>query len=179
MNLKLIVWLWNPELKHKNNRHNIGFFILDKIIEQYSLDNLKFEKKINWFVWKWEIDWNKIIFLRPITYMNLSWNAVYNTANFYKIKNKDILIIQDDIDLELWKIKLKNNGHHGWQNWIKHIIEKLWTKEFYRLKIWIWRPDKREDIVNYVLSNFKKSELEIIDSKYDLIIEKLNYFLQN
>lgn len=132
--------------------------------------------------WKGEsvesvIDGQKIVFLKPMEYMNRSWWAVSQLANFYKIEPKDILVIHDDIDLPVGKVQLKlwwsSAGHNG----LKDIIEKLWTKAYWRLRIGVDRPSNQAEVSEYVLWNFKQEEKEAIESKIGEIEEHINKFL--
>ncbi len=177
--MKLIVWLWNPWKEYEFTRHNAGFIVLDWIKDHFGftsfLNNKKFLSLVSsWKIWKWPI-----LLVKPQTFMNLSWNAVVKIVNFYKIQSKDILVVHDDIDLPLGKIKLKYNWSHGWHNWVKDIINKLWTDKFWRLKVWIDRPATKDMVVDYVLSRFKKEEFEVIESKKNEIFQKVEEWLRN
>ena len=177
--LKLVVWLWNPWDKYRYTRHNIWFIVLDWIKDKYQFTNFLFNKKFNAELSSWKIGKFPIILVKPLTFMNLSGEAVWKIVRYYKIKPKDILIVHDDIDLPLWKIKLKYNWSSWWHNWIKSIINHLKTDKFWRLKIWIWRPPTKEEVVNYVLSNFTKEEFAIIEDKKNEIFDKLEQWLKN
>ncbi len=174
--MRLIVWLWNPWKEYEKTRHNIWFLVLNKIISDY---NIVLSKKYKWLFWKSIINWNNVFFLKPLTYMNKSWESVIQVTNFFKIKPENILIIHDDIDLPLSKIKFKYWWSHAWHNWLKDIINKIWTKDFYRIRIWIDRPIDKNNIINYVLSNFKKEELNNIYEKLDEIKTYITKFLIN
>lgn len=168
--MKLIVGLGNPGKEYQNTRHNIGFMTLDNYLA--GLDwkensyayyiNIKNEKK-------------NVLFIKPKTYMNLSGNAVSYFVNYYKINKNDILIIQDDLDLELGKIKLKYNSSSGGHNGIKSIIENLHTQEFLRLKLGISKPDG--NIINYVLDKFSKTELDILNNNKIIINDIIDDFI--
>ena len=165
--MKLIVGLGNPWKEYETTRHNIGFMIVDAFLWN---GKRKVESG------KWKGEWQetivadqKIIFLKPMEFMNRSWWAVGALANFYKIEPKDILVIHDDIDLPVGKIQLKlwwsSAGHNG----LKNIIEKTWTKEFWRLRIGVDRPINQEYVAEYVLTPFKKEEKNLIDDKMNEI----------
>lgn len=174
--MKLFAWLWNPWDEYKLTRHNAGFLILDLIKEKYNFENFRFEKKFGWEISRWKINNIDIILLKPMEYMNLSGLAVSRAKNFFKLEAKDILIIYDDMDVETWKTKIKKSGSSGWHNWIKSIIEKLSTQDFWRIKIWIGRPARQW--VEHVLWKFSPVELEKII--YDTNIEEnlKTYFLE-
>ncbi len=175
--MKLIVGLGNPGKEYEKTRHNIGFITIANFVDdgKWKMENGK---------WKGEwqesvLDGQKIIFLKPMEYMNRSWWALSQIANFYKIESKDILVIHDDIDLPVGKIQLKlwwsSAGHNG----LKDIIEKLWTKDFWRLRIGVDRPLVKEDVADYVLHTFKKEEKNLIDDKAWEIEDQIKKFIAN
>lgn len=171
--MKLIVWLWNPWDQYKNTRHNIWFTMLDEFVNSNNLDNFSYDNKYWWETFTTIIDWKKIVFLKPMEYMNRSWWAVSKLANFFKIESKDILVIHDEIDLPTWTIKLKFGWWLAGHNWLKDIAQKLWTQDFWRIRIGVDRPAEwvQLSVADYVLWNFKKEEIWIIKDKY-LDIEK-------
>lgn len=177
--MKLIVGLWNPWKEYEFTRHNVGFIVLDWIKDCYNFTSFLQNKKFNALISSWKIGKWTILLAKPQTFMNLSWNSVVKIINFYKIKFKDILVVHDDIDLPFWKIKLKYNGSHGWHNWVKDIINKIWTDKFWRLKIWIGRPASKDMVVDYVLSKFRQEELKLIEEKRIEIIKKVEEWLKN
>ena len=135
--MKLIVGLGNPGKEYENTRHNIGFWALDNY-----LDNVSFKHDKLADVYK---D-NSVIYIKPNTFMNLSGEAVNYYMNYYKIDKKDLLVIQDDLDLPLGKIRVKNNSSAGGHNGIKSIINEIGSNEFLRLKVGISKNSK--DIVS-------------------------------
>lgn len=171
--MKLIVWLWNPWDQYKNTRHNIWFTMLDEFVNSNNLGNFSYDNKYWGETFTTVIDWKKIVFLKPMEYMNRSWWAVSKLANFFKIEAKDILVIHDEIDLPVWTIKLKFGGWLAGHNWLKDIAQKLWTQDFWRIRIGVDRPAEwvQLSVADYVLWNFKKEEIWIIKDKY-LDIEK-------
>ncbi len=120
----------------------------------------------------------KVYFLKPMEYMNRSWNAVGKIMNFYKIDAKDLLVIHDDIDLMVWKVQFKFWWGLAGHNWLKDIAEKLWTKDFARIRIWVDRPAIQSQVSDYVLSSFKKEEIEKIQDRY-LDFEKIVFEFLN
>ena len=176
--MKLIVGLGNPGKQYEKTRHNIWFIMLYKFVDMEKLWELKYDNK-----WKSEdlnVDYEgqKIIFLKPMEFMNRSGGSISQIMNFYKIKPLDLLVIHDDIDLPIWKIQLKLWGSSAGHNWLKDIIEKIWTKDFWRLRIGVDRPVK-EDVADYVLSNFKKEEIVLIYDKLIFISDLIRDFLNN
>ncbi len=178
--MKLVVGLGNPGWQYVNTRHNVWFLMIDKLQndEWKSLSELfLYDNKCGWEVVHTVFSGQKVIFLKPMEFMNRSWWAVSQVSNFYKIEAKDILVIHDDIDLWVWTIKLKlwwwAAGHNG----IRDIIEKLWEEEFYRIRIGVDRPENSDYVAEYVLSPFKKEERENIELKFDEIDKYIKEFL--
>lgn len=169
--MKLIVGLGNPEKKYDNTRHNIGFMVLDNY-----LGKVDYKSKFNGLYYEKNINNEKIIFLKPQTYMNNSGLSVFEFVNFYKISFKDILIIHDDLDLDVGMIKFKFNSSSGGHNGIKSIINCLGSQEFSRLKIGI-NNEYKKDTIDFVLSKFSKKDIEKLD--FDKINNAINDFLSN
>ena len=175
--MKLIVGLGNPGKEYEKTRHNIGFMVLN-----YFPGNKNWSLKNNAYYYEDVINGEKVIFIKPVTYMNLSGDAVRKYVDFYKISNEDILIIQDDLDLPVGAYRLKYNSSDGGHNGIKSIINCLGTQEIPRLKIGI-ANDKNEDTKDYVLSKFSKGELSLIENNLslykDIVIDFINYGIEN
>lgn len=146
--MKLVIGLGNPGLKYKKTRHNVGFIILDNYI-----NSEKWLKKYNSLY----IVKDDIIFLKPLTYMNLSGMDVQKFVNYYKVKPENILVIHDDLDILIGEYKLKNNSSSGGHNGIKSIISQLNTEKFGRLKIGI-KNETLGDASKFVTSKFNKEE---------------------
>ncbi len=159
MAIKLIVGLGNPDSNYKSNRHNYGFMLLDYLAT--SLDaNFKNEKKFFAKLSKTNIAGNNIYLLKPSTYMNNSGRAVVAIANFYNISKEQILIVHDELDLPIGMAKIKLSGGHGRHNGLRDIISCLSSKDFYRLRLGIGRPDYG-NTVDFVLGNFSKEQQKI------------------
>lgn len=152
--MKMIVGLGNPGKDYENTRHNIGFLFLD-----YFPGNNFNQEKFNGLYCKQVIDGEQVLFVKPLTYMNLSGNCVSRFVDYFKIDKEDLLIIQDDLDLDFGKIRLKYKSSSGGHNGIKSIMESLGTDEIPRLKVGI-SNDKTYDTKDYVLARFKKDDLE-------------------
>jgi len=164
--MKLIVGLGNPGKEYEKTRHNVGFLVLD----EYLKENSWITKK-DYFLCEKIINNEKIIFIKPQTYMNLSGKAVAQVVNFYKIPYENILVIHDDLDLKEGMYKLKFNSSSGGHNGIKSIIEYLNTNKFGRLKIGIGN-NKKITTASYVLGELSNNEVETLKSKkYQEIIE--------
>ena len=153
--MKALIGLGNPEVKYKTTRHNTGFLIMDEILRAHNVD---LGDKFNSFFGKK----GDLLYLLPKTYMNLSGRAVNELINFYKLTNKDILVIYDDATIQFGTFRLKKDGSFGGHNGIKSIIQSIGTDVFDRLKIGVGPVPENIPIDNYVLSNFSKDELEKI-----------------
>lgn len=171
--MKLIVGLGNPGQEYSNTRHNVGFMAIDRIAQA---NNLIFDqKKFNGKYVVFEKYNQKIILLKPQTFMNLSGEAVSKIANFYKIPIEDILIISDDLDMEVGKIKLKYKGSSGGHNGLKNIELHLHTNEYKRLKIGI-SNNRDLDTKDYVLGKFSVEEKERLDLSFQLVTDIFDDF---
>ena len=153
--------------------------IVDDFVDREKLGKREYQNKRKWEMFESNIDGQKIIFLKPMEFMNRSWWALSMVANFYKIDPKDILVIHDDIDLIVGKIQLKLWWSSAGHNWLKSIIEKIWTKDFRRLRIGVDRPVNQDNVADYVLHSFKKEEKNLIDDKMDEIEKCIHDFLMH
>jgi peptidyl-tRNA hydrolase, PTH1 family len=160
--MKLIIGLGNYEDKYLFTRHNAGFMVVDFFAKSNS-QSFKVEKKLKSAIAKFKSNNEDIVIIKPLTYMNLSGEAVSAVMNFYKIEVKDILVIYDDISLDLGKVRFRASGSDGGHNGIKSIIQHIGTKDFDRLKIGIG-PQPNIPSEAYVLQNFTKDELETLKS---------------
>jgi PTH1 family peptidyl-tRNA hydrolase len=170
--MKIIVGLGNPDKEYELTRHNIGFYILDKY-----LGNVKWKKtKLNALVYEDIINGEKVVFVKPLTYMNNSGDAVKAVLKYYKAFIDDLLVIQDDIAIELGKSRIKYESSDGGHNGIKSIINQLGTKKFLRLKIGLAK-DHDVDTISYVLGKLTKKELAQIDSDIDKYFKIIDTFI--
>ncbi len=173
--MKLIVGLGNPGKEYYNTRHNIGFDVIDNYLNE---NNLTLEKsKFNGLYTQTIINGEKVIFLEPQKYMNLSGEVVKKYVDFFKINIEDILIIHDDLDQELGKIKLKQNSSSGGHNGIKNIELHLGTKDYKRLKIGI-SNNKNVDTKDYVLGKINKEDRGIIDKSIKISSNIIDDFIK-
>lgn len=156
--MKLIVGLGNFENKYLFTRHNIGFMMAD-FFANFHGQTFKPDKKLKSLITKFKLNGEDIVVIKPLTYMNLSGEAIAAVMSFYKIDVKDILIIYDDITLDLGKVRFRSSGSDGGHNGIKSVIQHLGTKTFDRLKLGIG-PQPNIPSEAYVLQNFSQEELE-------------------
>ncbi len=155
--MKLICGLGNPGKEYSSTRHNVGFMIIDNY-----LNGEKLKEKMGGLFLEKTINGEKVIFLKPQSYMNNSGAVVKPYIDYYKIPHKDVLIIRDDLDLELGHTRIKFDSTSGGDNGIKSIINYLGNKDFYQYKIGI-SNDKLRDTKDYVLGNFSKEERKTLD----------------
>lgn len=153
-NVKLIVGLGNPGKDYKNTRHNVGFFVIDNY-----LNTNDWKEKFNALYHETRINGEKVLFIKPLTFMNLSGDAVVKFVDYYNVNIDSILVIHDDLDLQFSTYKLKKNSSAGGHNGIKSIINRLNSQEFARLKIGV-SHDRTIDTKDYVLGNFSKAEID-------------------
>lgn len=175
--MKLVVGLGNKGREYENTRHNMGFMLVDRYLQYRNITD-KFKEKFNAIYIETTINNEKVIFIKPMTYMNNSGIAVRAFVDFYKLNSEDILVISDDLDLDLGKFRLRRNGSSGGHNGLKSIISQLGTDNFKRLRIGI--SNDKDDVINYVLSKFSKKELNDIDTMFDTLVDVLDdYFVMD
>lgn len=166
--MKVIVGLGNPGNEYQNTRHNVGFMVLDNY-----LNDSDWKEKFNSLYLEKRINGEKVIFVKPLTFMNLSGDSVVQFINYYDVKLDDLLVIHDDLDLPFSSYKLKKNSSAGGHNGIKSIINRLNSQDFLRLKIGV-SNDKSIDTKDYVLGKFskkEKEELSLLQKTFNEIIE--------
>lgn len=160
---KLIVGLGNPGKEYEKTRHNIGFIFIDAYAKSINKEINK--EKFTGLYTDYIHNGEKIILLKPQKYMNLSGEVVNDFVHYFDIKTEDILIISDDLNLELGKIRLRAMGSSGGHNGLKNIELHLKTDKYKRLRIGI-SNNNQSDIKDYVLGNFSKKDLDVLESKF-------------
>ena len=158
----LVVGLGNPDKKYRNTRHNTGFIAVDYMAKQLGVEIGK--KKFDSLTAETVIAGEKVLLMKPQTYMNLSGVAVEKAASFYKIPPENVIIIFDDISLPVGKLRIRRKGTHGGHNGIRSNIDYLQSENFPRIKVGIGeRPNPNYDLADWVLSTFKEDELKGIE----------------
>ena len=152
----LIVGLGNPENEYANTRHNMGFDTINKLAKQYTIEINKHKFKGIYGTGMTENE--KVILLKPQTYMNLSGESVIEAIQFYKIDLEDIIVIYDDMDVEPGKIKIRKKGGAGSHNGMKSVIQNLHSEEFTRIRVGIGTPENKEARIQYVIGNISSEE---------------------
>jgi PTH1 family peptidyl-tRNA hydrolase len=159
--MKVVVGLGNPERKYDRTRHNIGFEAIDYLADKYkiSVDT----KKHKGLIGSGFVEGQKVLFVKPQTYMNLSGECLRAIMDFYKLEPEDFIVIYDDINLGVGQLRIRKKGSAGGHNGIKSIIAHLGSQEFPRIRIGVGEKPKEYDLVDYVLGHFTKEELAIYD----------------
>ncbi|HFU0871038.1 TPA: aminoacyl-tRNA hydrolase [Streptococcus agalactiae] len=175
--VKMIVGLGNPGSKYNDTKHNIGFMAIDRIVKDLDV-NFTEDKNFKAEIGSDFINGEKIYFIKPTTFMNNSGIAVKALLTYYNISIKDMIIIYDDLDMEVGKIRFRQKGSAGGHNGIKSIIAHLGTQEFDRIKVGIGRPNGRMTVINHVLGKFDKNDEIMILNTLDKVDNAVNYYLQ-
>lgn len=156
----IIVGLGNPGKQYENTRHNIGFITVDYLANQHNIKINKIKHKA--LVGEGFINREKVLLVKPQTFMNLSGRSVREILDYYKVEADELIVIYDDIDLETGKIRIRKKGSAGTHNGMRSIIYDIQTDLFPRIRIGVGR-DERIELSSYVLSKFKKDEIEIVE----------------
>lgn len=160
----IIAGLGNPDGRYENTRHNVGFEVIDILADRIGI--CVDEKKHRALCGRGVLEGQKVILLKPQTYMNLSGESVRAAADFYKAEPKNIIVVYDDISLEPGQLRIRGKGSAGGHNGIKNIIAHLGTQEFLRVKVGIGEKPKGMDLADYVLSHFSQGERETMREAY-------------
>lgn len=174
--MKLIVGLGNPGKKYENTRHNTGFAVIDKTLAKLNveLDKNKFNADYTLINRNGE----KIYILKPLTYMNLSGEAVAPFMKYFGIEPEDLVVVHDDLDLPVGKIRLRQSGSCGGQNGMRNIIDLLGDSNIKRIRVGIGK-DPLIPVVDYVLGKTKKEDLEVYNQALDKASDALIYWLDH
>ncbi len=172
----LIVGLGNPGTEYAKTRHNVGFMVADALADKYGFS--PFRNKFDGLIAEGKIGSEKVYLLKPQTYMNLSGNSVVKAAAFYKILPQNIVVIHDDMDLPVGKLKAKIGGGAGGHNGLKSIDAAV-TPNYNRIRIGVGHPQgSGEAVVNYVLGGFSKTDAEAIEKVENFILESIPTLLE-
>ena len=175
-NLKLIVGLGNPDNHLLNTRHNVGFWFVDQLSSSLDKDFV-FIKKFDSEMSEINTDKNKIIIMKPLTYINDSGNPLFKYIKNKNISPDNILIAYDDLDLQIGQIRIKFSGGSGGHNGLNSIIDKIGSRDFWRLRVGIGKPLDREQTVSYVLGKPSREDREKIDTSIVKLISEKNDLL--
>ena len=173
----VIVGLGNPERKYTGTRHNAGFDVIDVLAEKYNIS--VDARKCRAFCGKGVIAGQKVLLVKPQTYMNLSGESVGGIVNYYKIDpESDLLVIYDDISLDVGQLRIRKKGSAGGHNGIKSIIAHLGTTVFPRIKVGVGEKPKNYDLADYVLGHFSKQERELMEEGYEHASDAVEQIVQ-
>lgn len=156
--MKCIIGLGNPGRKYENTRHNIGFMVIDELLRRYQTTLSR--EKFNGLYTIEHIKQEKVLFVEPQTFMNRSGECIRPLIDYFNIDLDNVLVIYDDLDLPIGKIRLRQQGGHGGHNGIRSLIDHLGTKKFKRIRVGIGRPTQQMSIVDYVLQRFSSDQLD-------------------
>lgn len=160
LDVKLIAGLGNPGRRYAGTRHNVGFDILDLLAGRHQVEWESAPRGIDAVSGRWrQAD---VVIVKPLTFMNLSGHAVRDLLQFYKIDRPDALIVVDDTNLELGRLRARPSGSAGGHNGLKSVIEALGSEEFARLRVGVGRGDARRDLADHVLAKFEPEERSIV-----------------
>ena len=175
--MKLIVGLGNYGPEYRDTRHNIGFSVIEELADRWNipLNQMKFKGQYGTGF----VNGEKVILVKPLTYMNASGECIIQFTNFYKIEEKDLLVIYDDLDMPTGKIRLRQKGSAGGHNGIKSTIMHLGSDQFNRIKVGIGRPEGRMSVVDFVLTRFTLAEQSFIDEAVNKAADACNFWLEN
>lgn len=173
----LIVGLGNPENEYSKTRHNMGFNVINKIANEYKAEVTS--KKYDGLFWMGEIEGEKVILLKPQTFMNDSGRCVIKFKNFYKIPDEKCLVIYDDIDLEKTEIRIRKKGSPGSHNGMKSVTENLGTGNYPRVRVGIGKPEFKEDLIKYVIGKISKDEQKLLEEGVEKAKEAVIEIIKN
>ena len=174
----VIVGLGNPGKKYENTRHNAGFIAIDALADKYGI-NIS-EKKHKALCGSGVIEGNKVLLVKPQTFMNLSGESVRSVMDFYKIDpEEDMLVIYDDVSLAPGNIRIRKKGSAGTHNGMKSVIECIGTEQFSRVRIGIGMPEHKGDLINYVIGYVPEEEKEVLDKSCEIAKEAVIEILKN
>ena len=177
INMYLIIGLGNPEPEYSRTRHNMGFDTINKVANKYKIEMPR--EKFEGIYGNGVINNEKVILLKPQTYMNLSGKSIKQFINFYKIPTENILVIYDDMDIDIGKIKIRKQGSAGSHNGMKSIVNELKTTMFSRIRIGIGKPKEDYEKINYVIGKIENEEYKQLEEGIDRAVEAVGEFIEN
>ena len=157
----LIVGLGNPEEEYAHTRHNMGFDTINKIAKEYHIEMKR--KKFDAIYGDGMIEGKKVMLVKPQTYMNLSGKAIIQFIQFYHLELEDFLVVYDDMDVEPSQIKIRKKGGAGSHNGMKSVISELQSEEFSRIRVGIGKPERKEEMISYVIGSVPEEERSKLD----------------
>ena len=171
----LIAGLGNPGDEYKNTRHNIGFDVIDLISKKYNIPINR--SKYRGMYGEGFIGKEKVLLLKPQTFMNLSGESIAEWINFYKLPREKFIVVLDDINLEVGRIRIRGEGSAGGHNGMKSIIKSLGSQEFKRIRVGVGAP--KGELVSYVLGKFSKDDREKIEQAFEIAVSSIETTMEN
>lgn len=173
----LIVGLGNPESDYANTRHNMGFKVINELAKEYEIEIAR--KKFNSEYESAIIEGEKVVLVKPQTFMNASGEAVIEFVNFYKIEVDKVIIIYDDIDIEPGKIRIRKSGSPGSHNGMKSVVHFLNDENFPRIRVGIGKPDEDTNMIEYVIGAIPEEEKDNLDKGIEMAKDAVIELLKN
>ncbi len=178
MKMVIIAGLGNPTREYENTRHNIGFMAIDMLADKYNIHVMDCKHKA--LIGKGIIGTTKVILVKPLTYMNLSGEAIRAVVDYYKVDpTSELIVIYDDISLDVGQLRIRKKGSAGGHNGIKNIIAHLDDDTFLRVKVGVGEKPKGYDLADYVLGHFSKEELEVMRESLEKVDGAVNLMLED
>lgn len=173
----IIAGLGNPTKEYENTRHNIGFMAVDALAEKYDIRVTDCKHKA--LIGKGTINGNKVVLVKPLTYMNLSGEAIRAVIDYYKVdEESELIVIYDDISLDVGQLRIRKKGSAGGHNGIKNIIAHLGHDTFMRIKVGVGEKPKGYDLADYVLGHFSREELAVMKDSLERVDGAVNLMLE-
>lgn len=173
----IIAGLGNPTREYENTRHNIGFMAIDALADKYNISVMECKHKA--LVGKGVINGTKVVLVKPLTYMNLSGEAVRAVADYYKVDvQSELIVIYDDVSLDVGQLRIRKKGSAGGHNGIKNIIAHLGYDTFLRIKIGVGEKPKGYDLADYVLGHFSGEELAVMKESLEKVDGAVSMMLE-
>ena len=157
----LIVGLGNPEADYDKTRHNMGFHVINELAKEYEIELNR--KNFNGIYGNGTIEGQKVILLKPQTYMNLSGESIIEYKNFYKIALENIIVVYDDIDLEPGEIRIRRKGSAGSHNGMKSVVQYLNSEDFPRVRVGIGKPEEEKELIQHVIGSVDEQEWKLLN----------------
>lgn len=176
--MKIVVGLGNPGSKYKGTRHNVGFDVIDALAQRHAM-GARAQSKFNANVHEVRIGSTKVLLISPLTYMNLSGQTVRAAMDFFKLDLNQVMVVCDDLNLAIGRIRIRAKGSAGGQNGIKDIINRVGSQEFPRLRLGIGRPPANWDTSDYVLGKFDDHDQALIDDSISQAVKACEFWVDN
>ncbi len=174
--MKLVIGLGNPGPEYVATRHNVGFMAVERLIDDLKGKFKTWGQQKNALLADVSIDGERVLVLKPLTYMNLSGQAAVAAAHFYKILPEDICVLHDELDLPLGTVRLKTGGGPGGHNGLRSLIASLATPNFSRVRMGVGKPENKDDTSDFVLGPFRKQDLPLVEDMIERALQAIAAF---